>query len=103
MSASVVRRRAPSSDSKSLRLARELEPGFVPTVEPGVYFIPKLIDLWRSGKHRAGFLDFDAMDEWRDFGGIRNEEDLVITSDGTHCLGAAKPLRIDEVEALRAT
>jgi len=48
-------------------------------------------------------LDFGALDEWRDFGGIRNEEDLVITSDGARRLGAAGPLHIDEVEALRAT
>ncbi len=88
---------------KSLRLARELEPGFVLTVEPGVYFIPQLMDLWRSRNRCAEFLDFDAMEEWRGFGGIRNEEDFVITSDGARRLGTAKPLRIDEVEALRAT
>ena len=86
---------------KSLRLARELEPGFVITIEPGIYFIPQLIDLWRSQNHCADFLDFDAINQWRDFGGVRNEEDYVITADGARRLGQAKPLSIEEVEALR--
>ncbi len=86
---------------KSLRLARELEPGFVITIEPGIYFVPQLMDLWRSQNHCADFLNFDALDQWRDFGGIRNEEDFLITSEGVRRLGQAKPLTIDEVEALR--
>jgi Xaa-Pro aminopeptidase len=87
---------------KSLRLARELQPGFVITVEPGIYFVPQLMDLWRSQNHNAEFLDFDALDQWREFGGIRNEEDYLITADGARRLGKAKPLSIDEIEALRA-
>jgi Xaa-Pro aminopeptidase len=86
---------------KSLRLGRELEPGFVITIEPGIYFIPQLMDLWRSENHCSEFLDFDALDQWRDFGGIRNEEDYLITEDGARRLGKAKPLTVDEVEALR--
>jgi Xaa-Pro aminopeptidase len=86
---------------KSLRLGRELEPGFVITIEPGIYFVPQLMDLWRSQNHCADFLDFDALDQWRDFGGVRNEEDYLITSDGARRLGRTKPLTIDEVEALR--
>jgi len=85
---------------KSLRLGRELEPGFVVTVEPGIYFIPQLMDLWRSRGHCAEFLDFDALDEWRDFGGIRNEEDYLITENGARRLGRAKPKTIEEIEAL---
>jgi len=87
---------------KSLRLARELEPGFVLTIEPGIYFVPQLMDLWRSQNHCAEFLDFDALDRWRGFGGIRNEEDYVITADGARRLGKAKPMTIDEIEALRS-
>ena len=87
---------------KSLRLARELEPGFVLTIEPGIYFVPQLMDLWRSQNHCAEFLDFDALDQWRGFGGIRNEEDYLITSDGARRLGKAKPMTIDEIEALRS-
>lgn len=64
---------------KSLRLGRPLEPGFVITIEPGIYFIPELIDHWRANKINADFINFDKVDKYRDFGGIRNEEDLLIT------------------------
>ena len=86
---------------KSLRLGRELEPGFVVTVEPGVYFVPQLMDLWRANGHNREFLDFDRLDQWREFGGVRNEEVFLITPDGARRLGPAKPLTVDEVEALR--
>jgi len=86
---------------KSLRLARKLEPGFVVTVEPGIYLIPQLIDLWRAEGHCADFLNFDELDRWRDLGGIRNEEDYLITADGARRLGPAKPLTVAEIEALR--
>ncbi len=86
---------------KSLRLARELKPGFVVTVEPGIYFIPQLMDLWRSEGTCAEFIDFDELDRWRDFGGVRNEEDFLITADGARRLGPHKPQTIEEIESLR--
>jgi Xaa-Pro aminopeptidase len=86
---------------KSLRLARPLEPGFVLTIEPGVYFIPQLIDAWRARGHCSEFIDYDAMDRWRDLGGIRNEEDYLVTDDGARRLGPRKPQTLDEFSALR--
>ncbi|MDL2282316.1 aminopeptidase P family protein [Parabacteroides sp. OttesenSCG-928-G06] len=86
---------------KSLRLGRELEPGFVLTIEPGVYFIPELIDMWRSEKRFAEFINYDKVAEYKDFSGIRNEEDYLITADGARRLGKKIPLHTEEVEALR--
>ena len=84
---------------KSLRLARKLEPGFVFTIEPGIYFIPELIDKWRAEKQFTDFICYDKLDAWKDFGGIRNEEDYLITTDGSRHLGANKPCTTEEIEA----
>lgn len=86
---------------KSLRLARELEPGFVLTIEPGVYFIPELMDYWGAEGRFKEFINYDELNKWRDFGGIRNEEDYLITDDGARLLGKKIPLTTEEVEALR--
>jgi Xaa-Pro aminopeptidase len=86
---------------KSLRLARELEPGFVITGEPGTYSIPQLMDLWRKEGTCAEFINFDELDKWRDFGGVRNEEDFLITEDGARRLGPHKVQTVEEIEALR--
>jgi Xaa-Pro aminopeptidase len=86
---------------KSLRLGRELETGFVLTIEPGIYFIPELIDLWKSERKNEEFLNFDKIDTYRNFGGIRNEENILITPTGYRLLGKPKPKRIEEVESER--
>ena len=86
---------------KSQRLAIPLQPGFVHTVEPGIYFIPELIDLWRGEKKFADFINYDKVEEYRHFGGIRNEEDYLITETGARRLGRKIPLTPEEVEALR--
>lgn len=75
---------------KSLRLGRALEPGFVLTVEPGLYFIPELIDDWTAKKKHSAFINYDNVQTYKDFGGIRIEEDFLITEDGSRLLG--KPL-----------
>lgn len=87
---------------KSLRLAKELRPGYVLTVEPGIYFIPDLIDLWKSKNHHSNFLNYKEIEKFRNFSGLRNEEDFLITGDGYRRLGKALPLTIEGVEAVRS-
>lgn len=87
---------------KSLRLGRMLEPGFVLTIEPGIYFIPELIEQWQQAGTNKEFINFDRVNEFRNFGGIRNEEDFLITQTGHELLGKAKPKYIEEVEAEHA-
>ncbi len=86
-----------------LRMGRRLEEGFVVTDEPGIYFIPALIDEWRSTGHCKDFLCFDKLDEYKDFGGIRIEDDVLITSDGCRFLGKDRiPYHPQDVEAFMA-
>jgi len=70
-----------------LRMGRRLEEGFVVTDEPGIYFIPALIDNWKSSGHCKEFLNFDMLETYKDFGGIRIEDDILITNDGCRFLG----------------
>lgn len=86
---------------KSLRLGRELEENFVLTIEPGIYFIPGLIDLWRGEKKFEQFLNYDKINSYRDFGGCRNEEDFLITADGARLLGKPIPKSVADVERMR--
>ena len=83
-----------------LRFARTLEPGHVLTVEPGLYFIPELIDSWKAEGRHAAFIDYDAIDDYRDGGGIRIEDDVLVTDSGHRVLGPPIPKTVDEVEAL---
>ncbi|MBE6258309.1 MAG: aminopeptidase P family protein [Prevotella sp.] len=86
-----------------LRMGRRLEEGFIVTDEPGIYFIPHLIDLWRKEGHCAEFLNFDKLETYKDFGGIRIEDDLLITKDGCRFMGKQRiPYHPDELEAFMA-
>lgn len=87
---------------KSLRLGRELKPGYVLTVEPGLYFIPSLIDLWKAENKFSDYLNYNALEKFRDFGGMRVEEDFVITENGSRLLGEEIPKTIKEIEIFRS-
>ncbi|SDO29298.1 Xaa-Pro aminopeptidase [Prevotella communis] len=82
-----------------LRMGRKLEPGFVVTDEPGIYFIPHLIDLWKKEGHCKEFLNFDLLETYKDFGGIRIEDDLLITEDSCRFMGSKRiPYHPQELE-----
>lgn len=86
-----------------LRLGRRLQKGFVVTDEPGIYFIPALIDDWKAGGHCKEFINFDKLETYKDFGGIRIEDDLLITDDGCRFLGKDRiPYHPKDVEAFMA-
>jgi len=86
-----------------LRMGRKLEEGFVLTDEPGIYFIPALIDDWKASGHCKEFLNFDKLETYKDFGGIRIEDDLLITKDGCRFLGQKRiPYHPQELEAFMA-
>lgn len=83
----------------SLRMGRRLKPGFVVTNEPGIYFIPALIDSWKSEKKFEAFINYQEVEKYRNFGGIRLEDDILVTATGSRILGKRIPITIDEVEA----
>ncbi|UCG56621.1 MAG: aminopeptidase P family protein [Phycisphaerales bacterium] len=93
-------KRSQEFGTRSLRLAKELEPGFVVTVEPGLYFIPELIDHFKAERKHLDFINYDAVEQYRDFGGVRVEDDVLVTEDGCRVLGRKIPNTVDEVEAL---
>jgi Xaa-Pro aminopeptidase len=86
---------------KSLRLGRALEPGFVFTVEPGLYLIPTLIDRWKAENKLPQFIDYNKLEQFRDFTGIRIEDNIVMTENGNRVLGKELVKEVADVEALR--
>lgn len=87
---------------KSLRLGKALRPGFVLTIEPGIYFIPDLIEMWKSKNHLSQFLNYSEIEKFKNFSGLRNEEDYLITEDGARLMGKALPMTVEGVEAIRS-
>ena len=83
-----------------LRLGRKLQSGFVITNEPGIYFIPALIDKWQSEKINTDFINFEKVNQYRDFGGIRLEDDILVTESGGEIIGERVPIEPDEIEKI---
>jgi Xaa-Pro aminopeptidase len=81
-----------------LRLGRELKPGFVLTDEPGIYFIPALIDQWKSEHKFEEFINYNKVESYKDFGGIRIEDDVLVTNSGYKVPGKPIPKTVSEVE-----
>lgn len=80
-------KRSSQFGTRSLRLGKELQAGYALTVEPGIYFIPALIDRWAADGTCADFINFSSLDGYRDFGGIRLEDNVVVTEGGHRVLG----------------
>ena len=85
-----------------LRLGKRLRPGFVLTVEPGIYFIPQLIDRWKAARKFTDFIDYAEVEKFRDFGGIRIEDDVLVTEEGHRVLGDPIPKTVKEIETVMA-
>jgi Xaa-Pro aminopeptidase len=81
-----------------LRFGRKLQKNFVMTIEPGIYFIPELIDIWKSENKLAEFINYDKVETYKDFGGIRIEDDILVTDTGARVLGKPIPKTVEEVE-----
>ncbi len=91
-------KRSPQFGLSYLRFARELEPGFVMTVEPGIYFIPELINQWKKENKHTEFINYSKLEKYFGFGGIRIEDDVLVTRNSCRVLGKPIPKTIDEIE-----
>jgi len=86
---------------KYLRFAKSLQPGYVFTIEPGIYFIPELIDMWKTQNRFSEFINYDMLEDYTDFGGIRIEDDVLVTEEGGRVLGSKPiPKTVEEIEAI---
>jgi Xaa-Pro aminopeptidase len=82
-----------------LRMARRLQEGFTVTVEPGIYFIPHLMDKWRNEGRYRDFINYDAIEKFRGFGGVRIEDNILVTAKGNKVIG--KPIAKEAAEVER--
>lgn len=81
-----------------LRLAKKLQPGNILTNEPGIYFIHDLIDLWKSEKKHSDFINYDKVEQYRDFSGIRIEDNILVTENGNRIMGKQIPKTVKDIE-----
>ena len=96
--------RSPQFGLSYLRLAKKLKPDYVFTIEPGIYFIPELMDIWQKQSRHTEFINYDKVEEYHNFGGIRIEDDVLVTDDGYRVLGSKPiPKSVEEVEALTSS
>lgn len=92
-------KRSTQFGTRFLRFALPYKPGHVFTIEPGCYFIPELIDRWKADKMHTNFINYAEVEKYRDFGGARIEDDLLITETGHKLLGKPIPKTIEDIEA----
>ncbi len=98
-----IAERAAESGTCVYRAAWQIEPGTVMTDEPGLYFIPALTDKCRAEGKYKGIVDYDALEAYRDFGGIRIEDDILVTESGSRIIGDRKiPVTVEELEGLKS-
>jgi Xaa-Pro aminopeptidase len=88
---------------RSLRMAKTLRAGHIITVEPGIYFIPHLIDIWKKEKKFENFINYNKVEKYRTFGGVRIEDDVLITPEGHRVLGSHLPKSVEEIENILKT
>jgi Xaa-Pro aminopeptidase len=84
----------------SLRMAKTLRPGHVVTVEPGIYFVPHLIDIWKKERKFEAFINYDKVEKYKNFGGVRIEDCVLITEKGHRVLGTHLPKSVEEIESI---
>ena len=72
------------------------------TIEPGLYFIPELIEQWKVEKHLSSFINYDEVEKFKSFGGIRVEDDFVVTEEGSAILGKSLAITVDDIEQIRS-
>ena len=83
-----------------LRLGKNLKSGYVLTIEPGIYFIPELIKKWKGETKFEEYIDYDHLESYHDFGGIRIEDDVVVTENGYRVIGKPIPKSVSDVEEI---
>ncbi len=93
-------RRSDQFGLSSLRMGRHLKPGFVVTAEPGIYFIPLLIEKWKAENRCAEFINYTEVEKYKNFGGIRIEDDVLVTRNGCRVLSNNIPKAVDEIESI---